>query len=1074
MKHALAASRFVLRTPLLPFNDWLGRCDDTADRGTARARLKVLLSRPEVDEALFVASPSLHGRLKQWRADPDSSQGRKVEQALVRYVSRMVGRATPFGLFAGVSVGRVGERTSLELEARTRYQRYTRIDNDYLFALTEAVGTDPQARARLRYRPNSSLYLAAGRLRYAEARLNGKERSYHLVSVEPNEYLQATLERARNGASLADLAVALVADDPEIELAEAEAYVNDLVETQLLQPAIGVAVTGTEPVDALLGALQEADRASVSQPLAQVRKQLAGMDQRGPGVEPACYLQAAATLETASGEVPAEISRLFQVDMFKPAPRAEFGRHLITEIQRGVEVLRSISPRRDDGLGVFRRAFRERYEDREMPLVEALDEESGIGFESADAPGAEGSPLLTELDFPSAPREQPIDWGEREAYLLARVYEVIAQGTDELVLTEEDLRRLEVTESARPPAAFAVMARLAAGSPQALQRGETRVLVEGLSGPSGARLLGRFCHASSEIHELVGEHLHAEEALAPEAVFAEVVHLNEGRIGNILCRPVLRDYEIPFLGLSGAAPERQLPISDLMVSLRGERIVLRSHRLGCRVIPRLTTAHNFRLRSLGLYRFLAALQNQDCDPIAWRWGVLDNAPRLPRIRYKRVVFARARWRLKQADLAPLVTAVRAESGATVKLDQRRSETLGALQRLRTERNLPRFVVLAEGDNEWPVDFENILSAEAFAHALANRARSANAGVDLYEQFPAPDELVVHGPEGAFTHEIILPFVQPPSPRSTPMSVTLSEQDAERRFAPGSAWLYAKVYTGQSTADRVLCEALAPLVHTALAEEDADSWFFLRYADPEPHLRVRFRGDPQRLYARLLPALHRALAPFIDQGAVWKVQLDTYEREMERYGGTHGIDLVEDLFRIDSDAVLAIVERLEGDSGKDARWRLALRGADLLLEDLGLDVAARERVYARACDSFGREFHATAALRKQIGTIFRKERSKLDVLLSRDPERISEHPLAPGFDLLACRSSRLRPIASALRARARQGLLSTPIEDMAWSFVHMHINRLLHASQRAQELVIYDLLKRAYIARREYAAVPEYA
>lgn len=1074
MKRTQASTRFVLRTPLLPFAEWLAWPGSTGDRRTVRARLEELLARPEVEEALFIASPSLHRRLAHWRAAPDSEQGRKVEHALVRYISRMAGRSTPFGLFSGVSVGRVGTHTALELEARSGYQRHTRIDNDFLFALTSAVAADPQIRRRLRYRPNSSLYAAAGRLRYAEARLNGKERSYHLVSVEANECLQATLERARAGARLADLAAALVVDDPEIDLPAAEAYVGELIEAQLLLPEMGVAVTGPEPLETLLAVLQEVDAAPVSGTLREVRTQLAAMDRRGTGVEPACYLEAAKALEAASAEVPAEISRLFQVDMVKPAPQAELSRALVAEIERGIDLLRRISPRSEDSLATFRRAFRDRYENREVALVEALDEESGIGFEVTDVPSMEGSPLLAGLDFPNPPEWPRIDWNDREEYLLGRVHQVIARGAEELVLDDKDLRRLEAAEPARLPQAFATMVRVAAPSREALQRGELCVLVEAVSGPSGARLLGRFCHASSDLHDLVRDHLRTEEALAPDAIFAEIVHLNEGRIGNVLCRPVLRDYEIPFLGISGASHDRQLQITDLLVSVRGEQIVLRSRRLGCRVIPRLTTAHNFRRRNLGIYRFLGELQSQGCDPVAWQWGgALAGAPRLPRVRHGRVVFARAQWRLGQANLAPVAAAVRAESRAAtaVELEARRADTLATLKRLRVDHGLPRFVVLAEGDNELPIDFENALSADAFAHALAARADSPGTSVILYEQFPPPDELVVDGPEGAFTHEIIVPFIRAEASTTEQVAAraTASQGTVTRSFAPGSTWLYAKLYTGRSTADRVLREAVAPVAREALANGDAQCWFFLRYQDPDPQVRVRFRGAPERLCSTVLPALHRALAPLVEEGAIWRVQLDTYQREVERYGGAHGIELAEELFWIDSETVLAIVEGLEGDAGKDARWRLAVRGSDLLLEDLGLDAAARERVFAKARDSFGHEFHATSALQKQMGSLFRDRRTDLERLLSRASGCAQGHPLEPGFQLLAHRSGRLRAVADELRTRARRGLLDATVEDIAWSFVHMHINRLLHASQRAQELVIYDLLKRYYAACRACAA-----
>jgi hypothetical protein len=80
----------------------------------------------------------------------------------------------------------------------------------------------------------------------------------------------------------------------------------------------------------------------------------------------------------------------------------------------------------------------------------------------------------------------------------------------ELVLDDEDIRHLSFDEPARLPQAFAAMVRVAAPSGDALQRGEPCVFLDGVSGPSGARLLGRFCHVSTEVHDLVAEHLRAE------------------------------------------------------------------------------------------------------------------------------------------------------------------------------------------------------------------------------------------------------------------------------------------------------------------------------------------------------------------------------------------------------------------------------------------------------------------------------------------------------------------------------------------------------------------------------------
>jgi len=1046
----------VIRTPLLPARALLEWA--VGDVAAARAWLAEVVARDDVREALFVASPSLHEGLDRWRRDPDSPAGQRVESSLVKYVTRMAGRATPFGLFSGVSPGTLGPQTTLELGPRAGYRRRTRIDNDYLFALVDALARTPEARAGLRYRPNDSLYPCAGRLRYAEARLVDKDRSYHLVSIEPTPYLHATLERARAGARLDELAAGLVADDPEVTLDDAHGYLGELVDAQILVPELGIAVTGPEPIDALLVQLAGAGLTEPAARLAAAREAIGAIDRQGVGNPPDRYREVAAGLEPLPAKV--ELSRLFQVDMVKPAT-ATVGVKVAAEVARAIEWLRRIArPPEQTSLDDFRRGFDERYEGREVPLAEVLDEESGIGFEADTSPGAEGAPLLAGLRFPGTPRAERIGWTRAEAHLQRRLAAVLARGERELVLDDADLDVMKVDRPAAVPDAMSAMIRLA-GTPEEVARGEGEILFEGASGPSGARLLGRFCHASPEIDAMVRVHLRAEESLRPDAVFAEVVHLNEGRIGNILCRPVLRDHEIVFLGVSGAPADRQLPIEDLRVSVRGERIVLSSRRLGREVVPRMSTAHNFRLRSLGVYRFLCALQTQGLGGVGWSWGTLGRAPRLPRVRLGRVVLARATWNLGRADLAPITTAVRemgTKKAAALPPAERRATIAAAVAGVRDAFGLPRFVVIAAGDNELPIDLDNPLHVQAFAEEVAG------GDVTLLELFPAPDASPVRSPEGSFGNEIVLTFVRSGDPAVVaprrPTAATV-----RRSFPPGSPWLYAKLYTGTATGDRVLREAVAPVVREAIAAGDADRWFFIRYADPRPHLRVRLGGDPARLAGRVLPALDRAIAPLLESGAVWKVQIDTYEREVERYGGDHGIEPCEDLFWIDSDAVLGIVELLDGDAGADARWRLALRGAEMLCDDLGLDEDARARLFAEARDSIGREHGAGADFYAQLGERYKKEKAALEALLVRDPAIDAEHDLGPGLELLDARSRRIAPVAAELRRRDGDRLLAPGVAGFAWSLVHMHVNRLLHASQRTQELVLYDFLRRFHDSRR---------
>jgi len=256
--------------------------------------------------------------------------------------------------------------------------------------------------------------------------------------------------------------------------------------------------------------------------------------------------------------------------------------------------------------------------------------------------------------------------------------------------------------------------------------------------------------------------------------------------------------------------------------------------------------------------------------------------------------------------------------------------------------------------------------------------------------------------------------------------------------------------------------VAPVVRRATRSGAADRWFFLRYGDPDQHLRVRLHGRPERLRRSVLPALERAVAPFLADGRIWRVTVDTYEREIERYGGPEGIELAEELFHRDSEAALDIIERLDpGDAGLDERWRLALRGMDQLLDDLGFDLAAKRAIADDVRRSFAAEFRANGPLRGQLGERFRTEQAALTALLDRSRDGTSA--LAPGLAALDRRSERLRGTAAELAARAAAGRLTAPLREIAASYLHMHANRLIRSAPREHELVLYDFLSRLYTA-----------
>jgi thiopeptide-type bacteriocin biosynthesis protein len=221
-------------------------------------------------------------------------------------------------------------------------------------------------------------------------------------------------------------------------------------------------------------------------------------------------------------------------------------------------------------------------------------------------------------------------------------------------------------------------------------------------------------------------------------------------------------------------------------------------------------------------------------------------------------------------------------------------------------------------------------------------------------------------------------------------------------------------------------------------------------------------------------LEAAAAELIGDGVVWRLQLDTYEREVERYGGDDAIALVEEIFAADTEAVVGVIAGPAGRPVADLRWRAALAGVARLVADLGLTWDEQRRLAVESCAGYGAEFSVDGRFRQAVSRRFRGERAGLEALITPTGESASSLPpelqlVSGAFDR---RSDRIRPVVSEIHRLAAAGRLEVPLDDLAASLAHMHVNRLLRAAPRAQELVLYEFLDRLWAGRAARAGTGE--
>ena len=899
-------------------------------------QVRSAFSHPLFVEAIFLASKDLYTALTDWleAGNIPSPKNHKLLKALHRYYSRMSTRCTPYGLFAGCSYGGISPHPSGITFSEKKCRKHVHLSMGFIGEMANKMVKEPLIRDQLTYHVNNSLYRSGEKYFYIETIVNSGRFNHILSAVTASRYIEAAIKRAAPGATIADLAAHISALSDEVTGEAVRNFIHELIRAQVLISDLVPPVTGDDLTASFLdrlGRLQHT--ASIHEPLSRTVQLLSAED---TGLSAFVEVEA-----IASRLVSKEKLEYLHQDVYYSTEISNINKSVAEDIAKTSERLwNTVPPRSTSALDEFRQRFTSRYEGQEVPLVKAVDPDTGIGYGLAASGTSEIMPLLSGLMI-TIPKEENARAGNVFRNILSEKFKTfLKENTSCITLTEEDVDKLIAQNRTaalhRQESSAYIFGSILASSEKELDSGNYEFAPVQLLAPAVCKLLGRFALGDKRLWDKLKQCVLDEESANPGIIMAEVVHLPEGKLGNVVMRPRLRSYEIPFLSNSMAEQSFQLDINDLMVSVKNERVVLRSKRLDKEILPHINNAHSPELGQ-PLYRFLTDLKLQYINPgFVWSWSGYLDEPYLPRVKYRNFILSRARWRLKQEKNQSLS-------------DQQAIEAY--FHKLRETLQIPRYVVLSSSDNELFIDLENAFCREHVVQSLKKK------DVILLEFLHMPENCFIRDENGSYNNEVIIPIgtKRPAFPTHSDHTVppSTSSMDTTRVFPPGSDWLYCKIYGGNKILEKLLVDIIKPLAQKAIEDKAIDKWFFIRYNDPEGHLRVRFhRAQNLSAWMELLPDINRDLCPLIDDHRVAKLTTDTYFREMERYGAAT-ITEAESIFFADSVAIAGFLDGIYGDEGEQLRWQMALYNIDVLLDDFGFDLANKSALLTVLKENFFR-------------------------------------------------------------------------------------------------------------------------
>jgi thiopeptide-type bacteriocin biosynthesis protein len=634
-------------------------------------------------------------------------------------------------------------------------------------------------------------------------------------------------------------------------------------------------------------------------------------------------------------------------------------------------------------------------------------------------------------------------------------------------LDDDTLAHLETCSLAATtaPPSLDMNVFVAAPSAAALDAGQFQIIVgPNLGAQAAGRNLGRFADLLvPESHSALTSAARAEEAHAPHHLWAELVYLPPRfRSANVVVRPAVRGYEIALGAGAGTDTSRQIPLDELLVGVRNRRFYIRWPAGNADVV--VCAGHMLNnLQAPPMCQFLTDVSRDGQAQLsAFDWGMVADFPFLPRVQVGRIVLRPAQWRIDRVMVATELPSDPPEAF---------QQALGCW---RDQWLVPRHVYLSAGDNRLMLDLDDAAQAEELRTEIRHLREGGH--VVLQEVVPALDHLWLEGPGGHFVAELVVSLVRRYDSRKTLLSAQLADSVrvwdaspahtsihpvpvATRLRPPGSEWLFVKLYCGRAREEELIAGPLCRFAEDALARGLAEEWFFVRYSDPDPHVRLRFRGPPERLTGQLFPALCSWGAELIAMGLCLRFSFDTYEREIERYGGAAGMQFAEALFAADSRAVAELLQLFRGNALTLDRTTLGVLSVDSLLAALGLSEAARLEWY-----------RGQGIARHLSGPEYRQRKTALRALLG-DPCRLLAEPSgAQLMEVFAARRAALARIAERLAELLEHDELGQAPSVLYRSFVHLHCNRLLGPDGPDEQQVIGLLVRTWQGLEREAAKV----
>ena len=929
-----AADFFMIRTPMKSldfYNDIDAHIKDS-DLEKYKLYMFELYNHRQIKEIIESISPSLGNSLSNLQNQKDIKKVNQTLNSFLKYLIRMSTRCTPFGLLSAVGFGKISDKVqdniansdfiedmkiAMKLSeskhidkknqvylcpSRYKTERYSEIrkfirpDMSWIMNIVSKLENDLDLVSKLKVKVNGALMRRGNRIELPYVTkycVQDSKSSNKLdcLSIRMTRVVNMILATAKFHIYFEKLGEIIKEQYQNVELKRIHKLIHHLVKSEILITELRPPLMDCSPLEYIISKLKglnsrESDKQISS--LLEIQSLITKYEncKIGDGID---ILR---ELTTKSNSLH-NVSSPLQIDSYNTRNNILFPENLKDELSQLTQFLWKLNTTSQfHWLDNYRNKFIDKYgTTREISLLELLDRDLGIG--APDRYPYESNNKSVETISNS------LDSRLRD-FIIRQTLKCIRTGTHEIIIDDGIIDSFSKDKQTKEldnkdilfPESIELIFSVIANSIDDVEKDKYELILGNSIGSNKAgSFFGRF-------YGMIPNNIHKElqdicsKNHSTDVIDAEITYMPPfGRTANVSISTNYSKYEIAISTNSSKTCENTIELSDILIGISNNKFYAKSKRLNKLLNISANNMLNFSY-SPNAYRFLREIcidQKLIFSPDIG--NVIDVLPYVPTLKYKKTILLPAQFKIN-FDVLNLNEKCCFEEFK-----------LSFIQW--SEYYELKFIHITNGDNYLLINIQNsyhlqILFSEMkklqFQYLILSDANYLSSQLWFREN------------NECYLSEIVIPMIN----TETNVNANLAKitnnhytkiSDQDRLKYPGSEWIYIKIYGNEYRQDEFIAYYLRPLVTKIFKDGLVSKFHFIRYFDRDFHFRVRFKVVNITKIAEFMSILNEWFSELKINGIMSKVSIDTYEREIERYGGIKFIDIAEDIFFQDSMTVI---------------------------------------------------------------------------------------------------------------------------------------------------------------------------